>query len=256
MDIATNPRRLPCGALEWRDRDLQTPDQLYCDGTLHYTPDDNGKPQPVVRCSEWDRAEINARVKTERARLAGVTGDTEPDFATFRASTPGECAALAAMERFVESPRRNLLLRGGTGNGKTRLLLAAHFALLGAGKSSRYVTPPELRDLLRRCEERDPQVCYQAQRARQALVKARVVLLDDLGMQGDERFRGAFAEGLKGILDESRGVWVVATNLSNEGLRNHPDLNEQILSRLLEGALILCLDGQDRRVSGAERVPE
>jgi DNA replication protein DnaC len=158
------------------------------------------------------------------------------------------------MQAFAADPAgANVFLFGPTGLGKTRLMLASHFALLRRGVNSRYVTSPELRSLFRRKESFDEDAAKEANDALLALQGAAVIHADDLGdIEGDERKKGGFAEGLKDLLRLARGTWVFSTNCGYAELKSHPDIGAKNLSRMVEGATLVPMEGKDFRVQTAK----
>ena len=83
------------------------------------------------------------------------------------------------------------------------------------------------------------------------LQRARVILWDDAGdIDGDERARGTFAEGIKKLLDLGGASWGLSTNLTGEEFAAHKDLGRKVLSRVLAGARVVRLEGRDQRPGG------
>jgi DNA replication protein DnaC len=206
-----------------------------CTGVEHLS--DRGHVGP---CPAWQKHLASERVQSERARLAGVLGrlGCEPSFETFRPDRgTGTRVAFEAMKRFSLRESTGVFLSGPTGVGKTHLLLASHFALLRSGWPSAYVTSAQLRHLFFRLRQVVDAVREEAEKQFRELQSTPFVHLDELGdVVGDERFRGAFAEGIKRLLDESGARFAVTTNLDDRGLVSHPDVGDQVLSRLLAGA--------------------
>ncbi len=86
------------------------------------------------------------------------------------------------------------------------------------------------------------------------LTRTQAIHLDDLGnVENDERRRGMFAEGLKQVLDRSKAKRFAATNLTWAEATKHPDVGEKVLSRLVSGAIVVKLEGEDYRVAHSER---
>jgi DNA replication protein DnaC len=249
------PAKRPCGA-QWLndDRNLSS-GVTYCDGVAHYALQ-GGARVVTGRCRELKRAEVRARIEAEAERLAGVLEEvgrlTGLGFDGFiRNRHPKVDQAWRAMRDFASGrpPTRGVFLSGSTGLGKTRLLLASHFELLAAGVDSEYVSAAQLRELFHEAENFDAEISRPAKDRIAQLARAEALHLDDLGdVEGDQRKRGTFAGGLKGMLDQRRGAWAAATNLSSEAADAHPELGEKILSRLVANATVVKLEGADFRV--------
>jgi DNA replication protein DnaC len=253
-----NPESQPsCGALDWSLSSRPVPKREYCDGVAHYEVRGAAAGALIVvrRCPELRRHEIRTRIDDERVRLkkplkklAAHGGARFDGFDGTR--HPSAAKALAAMRRFAAGrpPSRNVLLFGPSGLGKTRLLLASHFQLLAVGVHSEYVTSPELRDWFKQADNFDQDVAANARYRLQRICRAEVVHADDLGhIEGDTRGRGAFAEGLKTLLDNSDAAWATATNRSGEEAEKHPDLSGTIVSRLQQDADVIEMNGVDFR---------
>lgn len=245
-----------CGC-DWvpLDQDME-PGRVYCDGRWHHRAEGN-----LGRCPALVKLEIKARVVTERARLSGALarlalhgGASFDGYDTTRGD--GLDKALEVMRRFsgARPPCTGVLLSGPAGLGKTRLLLASHFTLLEAGISSQYVTSAELRRLFRASDNLNEEVREEAKHALDRYLYAQAVHADDLGeIEDDQRARGRFAEGLKELLDRSRGAWAIATNRSGEEAERHPDLTGTVVSRMVLDADVVKMVGKDFRNGTARR---
>lgn len=234
----------------------------HCDRGWHYRwSKKSNSPVAIERCAEVRRQEILRLLERERERLAGELAVIEKlgpvgFFGFDQERCDGAKSAWQAAWDFSQGrpPTRNAFLAGTTGLGKTRLMLASHFALLGAGVRSVYVTSPELRQAFEDQRAFDEELREQGATLAERLVRTQAVHLDDLGnVDDDERKRGLFAEGLKKILDRSKAAWFAATNLTWDEAMRHPDVGAKVLSRLVNGAVVVKLSGQDFRVQHAER---
>lgn len=232
---------------------------VYCDRQRHYRVN-AGALYAGPRCPAIRRAEIRARVETERQRLRGELETLFPyGGASFDGYNPerhqGAREALQAMREFsaARPPRWNVLLISSAGLGKTRLMLASHFALLEAGVASQYVTTPELRKLFRQADNFDSEVAQEARGKLDRYVYAEAVHFDDAGhIENDQRARGQFVEGLKDLLDRSRAAWAVASNRSSSEMETHPDLSGTVVSRFQLGAKVVRMSGVDFRTESAK----
>lgn len=232
-----------------------------CDRIWHYRTGQHGYGEAFMRCPVKTRAEREKVYEHERERLAGELALIERSgsigFDGFDSTRcVGASTALFAVQEFAKGrpPKRNVFLAGTTGLGKTRLLLASHFALLKAGVRSVYVTSPELREAFDDQRAFDEDIRNQGAGVVERLVRTQAVHLDDLGnVENDERKRGLFAEGLKRVLDRSGAAWLAATNLTWAEASKHPDVGEKVLSRLVNGALVVKLEGADFRIEHSQR---
>lgn len=234
--------------------ECKPPAGMSCIGGWHFKGD-----TAVKRCDTKRRREIREKIVDERARLEGPLELLKQyGGAKFDGYDPSRHAgadrALAAMRAFSEGrpPRRNVLLVSPNGLGKTRLLLASHFALLDAGIASRYVTTPELRKWFKRADSFDEEVEREARNWLERFNYAQAIHFDDAGhVENDQRSRGAFAEGLKGLLDNTKAAWAVATNRSSSEMETHPDLSGTVASRFQYNADVIVMSGIDFRTETA-----
>lgn len=226
----------------------------HCDREAHYLGDPTERPRPPLArwCPERERRRIAERIALEQERLGGLLGRCGGGFSSYdpKRSRAG-AAALDAMRVFATDrpPTHNVLLAGSLGTGKTHLLLAAHLELLRAGVRSYFVSSTDLRALFMGCASWEAARQEEAFAERLDLERAEAILWDDAGdVEGDQRGRGAFAEGLKYLLDRSRAAWAVSTNLTYEEARRHPDVGAKVISRLLQDGTVVRLDGADQRL--------
>jgi len=202
------------------------------------------------------RARIRERIDEDVARLGGLieNANITGGFGLWGYDAqrhPKAAEALDAAWAFVDDPAGGLLLAGPMGLGKTRLLLGVHFELLCAGIDSRFVLSSELREAFRDAQALDDGVHVPARLFLERLQRARVILWDDAGdIDGDERARGTFAEGIKKLLDLGGASWGLSTNLTGEEFAAHKDLGRKVLSRVLAGARVVKMEGRDQRPGG------
>lgn len=230
---------------------------LTCDGGWHFRNlgDFYGR-EAVCRCDTRRRQEIRAKVADERARLDGPLELLKPHggakFCGYDTTRhDGADKALACMQAFAAGrpPRRNVILVSPNGLGKTRLLLASHFALLEAGIASQYVTTPELRKWFRRSSSFDEETEREARNWLDRFNYSQAIHFDDAGhVENDQRSRGEFTEGLKNLLDNTKACWAVATNRTSAEMEVHPDLSGTVASRFQYNADVVVMRGRDFRV--------
>jgi DNA replication protein DnaC len=214
----------------------------HCDRVGHYDrdPTDRGLP-PVLylgRCPALQRADTLDLLSQERDRLAGALEGCAGGFQAYDQTRLGALSerAYGYALRFSlgRPPRRSLLLCGDLGVGKTHLALASHFALLSAAVRSCFVSSTDLRELFRACMSFDDDTKREAETQRGRLLRADVIHWDDVGdVEGDQRRRGEFCEGVKFLLDRGRAWWFLTSNLDAIGVANHPDVGRKVLDRLL-----------------------
>lgn len=239
------PYEAPCGLPRWENGP-----GTVCQGGWHRRIDDTGS-AVVGRCPFTVAAEIREHVDAERRRLGARSFDDYDPSRHDDARRALEAVRAVAMSRPV---RGSVLLSGGTGLGKTHLLVASHVSLLTAGISSAYVTSGDLRPTFRALQSYDGDRAAEAERRLNELVRVAALHLDDIGdVRGSEAFHADFAVGLKRLLDRRAlenpgGVRLVAINCTAQQAREHPDIGDRILSRLVEGADVVRMDGRDQRV--------
>lgn len=238
------------------------PGVIYCDTMSHVRVEAECGWEHVEECPTVRKKRVAGRLENEKRRLSGEVyriashgGVVEGTvvFDGYDASRhDGAAKALATMQEFAKGPKRNVLLVSPAGLGKTRLLLASHFALIKSGIASQYVTTPELRKWFKRANSYDDEVAREAQAHLDRYMYAQAVHFDDAGhIENDQRARGEFAEGLKDLLDRSRAMWAVATNRSSEEMERHPDLSGTIVSRFQYDADVVVMKGDDFRTETA-----
>lgn len=214
-----------------------------CAGGWHCRPD-GGAGTAYGRCPRW-------QAKRAEAAARGVSGGQT--FATFESCHEPE--AYRAARRWVEACRDGLgklaLLRPedlptNTGCGKTHLLRAAARELAGCGRWVELVTAPDLTAVVRGRALFDPFARAEAEIQAKRWSRADVLVLDDLGQE--ETAAAMTAGFLLGLLDlrEGRSLgW--SSNLDAAGLRGR--YGPPLMSRLLGGAAVPCLQGRDYRQS-------
>ena len=142
-------------------------------------------------------------------------------------------------QAFAEDPRGWLVLRGGTGCGKTHLAAAIAHRLLERGVPVRFINVPDLLDELRAAFSPDAETSYEERFW--ALREAPVLILDDLGAQQSTPWA---QEKLFQLLDwryNARRPTVITTNLPLEAFE--PRLRSRLQdARLVEIVTILAPD--------------
>lgn len=195
---------------------------------LHAVPDpDDGEDAELIAAAarSADEARLRRwhRVVPQRFHLA-----TPADF------TPEVADPLRAWGRNPDG--RNLVIVGPTGTGKTRAACAAVRRAVWDALEVVFLSVPELLDQLRPGGPAD---------AWEAYTECDRLVVDDLGA---ERPTDWTSERLYALVNrrwnDCRPL-VATTNLDPSALADH--LGERTFSRLVGGALVLRLAGQDRR---------
>lgn len=259
INVAAGPideRPLPCGAFPFAVEGVPT--RLYCDGRNHALATTEREMVSAGRCPIAKAEDVRARLAAERERLGSLLDRMRRESAGdgwegFDRSERTSALAYDVMQRFAAGrpPERGVYLRGGTGRGKTRLMLAAYFDMLAAGVNARFVTPVQLRRTFEQTRSDDDGIRVAANATIDNLRRAVVVFLDDVGIAGDQRFIGDFRERLYEVLETSRAVWAVSTNLDGDELERNPDVGPQTLSRLVRGADVVLMESRDFRTASA-----
>jgi DNA replication protein DnaC len=205
-----------------------------------------------LQCDEcWEREE--AEVHERRVReLLDRSGVPQRMRAWTLASHPQSTVYAPSVEAWLRDyalgERRNLLLFGPVGTGKSGLAWAVLRLLIEQGEPGLYVSFRELLWELRRSfRSGEPASTEQAQ-------KVPALVLDDLGSERPTDF----ARDELAVLVErrySRGLpLIVTSNFDPEQLARrlgHDDevVGRRIVSRLADGAVQLRLSGRDQRLS-------
>jgi DNA replication protein DnaC len=168
---------------------------------------------------------------------------------TYRVNRPDQALAVQGVERVVTG-YASLVLTGPTGTGKTHLVVSA-LALLAEGDRliSPYVLPrglfvvvPELLDAvrgtIRYAEADDPMA---------RLMDVPLLVLDDLGAEKPTEWVFDRLYVLVNHRYNAKLVTVVTTNYSVRELDERG--YGRIISRLMEDANVVVLDGPDERLS-------
>lgn len=229
----------------------------FCDGLWHLEGTKERRGAAVERCPAQEQSRAQRRVHEERTRLAGRImqanrggGEGFDGYDVRRGTGAGD--ALREVRRFVATvgteDQRSVVLTGSLGQGKTRLLLSSHLAILGRGIPSVYVTQADLIRLFTaaRSFREDAREAAEAEIAR--LQRSHALHLDDLGDEVVSTQDAALiGSGLKDLLDGVQGVWLVALNYRLDDAGKHPAIGQKIVSRLLHGAVRVRMDGPDGR---------
>ena len=137
----------------------------------------------------------------------------------------------------------NLMLSGGTGLGKTHMILAIGRAVGEMGYSVCYETAVSLFSKL---EQAKFNPCEETRRAAERLEKCDLLIVDDLGTEMPGQFTTAALYGLLNTRLMARSPMVITTNLNVDeaGKRYSP----QIASRLYGEFVRLTFVGSDIRI--------
>jgi hypothetical protein len=203
------------------------------------------------------RAELHTRQRADRWRLwcEQVVGDL--DLYLDRRADPAEVAeGPAAMwlttpyldRRYADriaawlgSDSRTLVLYGGTGRGKTGAAVAAGYAAAADGEHVRFVSQLDYLLALRPGGTDDPGAF------RDRYVATGLLIFDDLGAETEEATQFVRQE-VCALLDarlRSDRRQIVTTNHLPKALAE--SFGDRIVSRLRDGAVVLHIEGDDRR---------
>ena len=154
----------------------------------------------------------------------------------------------AAEKIVVGGKRKNILLFGATGSGKTYLLCSAANACADNGKSVTFLTAFGLNSLFLDCYLGSVQA---RKLILDSLTETDVLVIDDLGTE--KNVKNVTQEYLYVVLNErltANKQTFVSTNLELQQIRDRYD--ERIFSRLVDQktTLVARLEGEDKRLSG------
>lgn len=251
-----------------------TEEELDCNGTYHFGRDPfiQGRTRVSRVCPQEAMRKVQLRVEEEQNRLAVLLakcGYAPKKYPHQKHQSISRCLydvidtsrsvnnlarmLLATQEACKENPpQRNLAFLGPSGVAKTSCQLVIHFARLEAGIQSHFVDSIFLRDLFRRLSSFDDEVAREAERHLQPLLSSQSIVWSDVG---DTREGGTpgFGESLNMLLERSQACWVISSNFSVEELRQHKDIGQRAMSRLLaqrdgNEAVVIGISGEDQRM--------
>ncbi len=236
------------------------------------------KDQKFVRyCPHKTRKETRQRISAEERSLEGLLAKCGYDpkrFPEQRSQSISECLYKAIDPRRPirnlgklltvtlaiskeNPPQRNVAFLGPPGLAKTSAQLMIHFARLESGIRSQFVTSVMLRDLFQRMSSGIPEMREEAKRQFHPLLSAESIIWSDVG-DTETSSKREFAQSLLELLEKSNAAWVISSNLSINALKQHPDIGERVLSRLLADrygnpAEVIGLEGPDQRTRNSRK---
>ena len=149
-------------------------------------------------------------------------------------------------ESFPQNARRNMLLMGASGLGKTFLLNCIANRLSDRGRQVCYLTAYRMFDAMRQCALGDDTEAFST------MVDSEALMIDDLG--SEPLYRNITIEMLFTLLNERMRMHkhtLIATNMSlSELLQRY---GERVMSRLADGnaTLVLNFEGRDLRMKSS-----
>ena len=178
--------------------------------------------------AEWRADRLAHRLNTirnQRPKLLRDKGDLHPKIATWASA-------------LVNGTAGNLVIVGGVGVGKTWSIWEALESAVEAGYAGRILvsTSAHWQDTV------GPPVDREQLRAMRA---ADVLALDDLG---STRINDWQRECLMSVIDERWQNGLPTAVTTNMGKLGGP-LGERLASRILDGAVLVAINGEDRRES-------
>ena len=223
------------------DDDLALP-CLACDGARYVR-----RPLTVGPLGEQQGGEIIAcaacMTAPSRAEILARCGLAPEATMTGWVDVPELTEARRALDALVAGERWIVVLRGGTGRGKTRLARVAGVRWLDErGTWPAFANVPDLLDRLRDCFERDATSTLSALLER--YTSAALLILDDLGAErGTEWAR----EQLYKLIDaRSRAELPLIVTSNTRHSAEAAELGERIVSRLAPGEIVIR-NGRDFR---------
>jgi DNA replication protein DnaC len=211
---------------------------------------DFGKTFPCPGCTIYEERRLD-RIQ-QMSRLAVFADKTFQTFDTeIPEYTPSERASLQGVVnqiyRYVQGDARWLVLRGGTGTGKTHLAAAVAHEFVYRGVSTIFITTPDLLDHLRMTFSPQSEVSYD--QLFETLYNVELLVLDDLGAESATPWAQEKLYQLINHRYNTRALTVFTTN--NLELER---LGERIASRMEDKILSMqiTLNVPDFRRSGGD----
>lgn len=148
----------------------------------------------------------------------------------------------------------HLLIEGPCGTGKTTIQGVLYLAACEAGFSVAFCDSIVLRKLAKDLNSKFKPTEEAADKAFIALASRDVLIWSDVG--DTQANHPEFREMLTSLLERFRGRLILSSNLSPVGLKNHPDIGERAVSRMLAGrhgkaSIRIQLVGDDQRTGAA-----
>ena len=209
---------------------------------------------PTMTCSsleeiyaENERRGIEAARKRKAdnaARIEAKLARTVPE--AYRDAAVTDLGCRAWLGGYLAGERRNLVLSGGNGTGKTTQAYAICAELMRKGVNCTFGTAGTLMRHVRRAYDGD----FTEEEAIDALAGVPVLFVDDLGKESPTDWA---IERLFEVLDAraaARKPVVITTNLTSAQLRKrYQEAGQAIISRLMGGALGVHFGGADWRIA-------
>lgn len=147
----------------------------------------------------------------------------------------------------------HLLIEGPCGTGKTTIQGVLYLAACEAGFSVAFHDSIVLRKLAKDLTSKFTTTSEAADKAFNALAARDVLIWSDVG--DTQATHPEFREMLTALLERFRGRLIMSSNLGPAGLKNHPDIGERAVSRMLAGrhgkaSIRIQLVGDDQRTGG------
>lgn len=208
-------------------------------------------PGPCESCAQRaaDRQAQEARARSPQAQTDRLLGESQMGtrfldrtLETFRAQTPAQKAVLATCRAYVDEwatrPGRMLLLCGTPGTGKTHLACGILHALAETLVDGVYVKVPTLFRRLKDNFRRDDAPTQSE--VVEPLIAAGLLVLDEVGVQGDTEWERITLFDLLNARYENRRSTVFVTNLTFAEFGGV--MGDRITDRLYEdgGRVLTC----------------
>lgn len=208
---------------------------------------DTGFIRPGVKCECLVKEEAELRLQRSGLSPAQKEQSFDNFLLKYYTDKPRYANILTICRTFAEkvskgSPTENLVLTGPVGVGKTHLSSAIANKVIQAGKMVVYIKIGHLLDLLRESKFQDNE---EQRRYLHYLIRADLLLIDDLGTEVLTDFAG---EQILNVLDERLNYklpWVISTNLTPTELDAHYEL--RLVDRIAGTSRFLIFSGDSIR---------
>lgn len=175
--------------------------------------------------------------------------DVCPDrFLDFRIETHPDTQASALVRKWVDSgfaDRRNLILTGPVGTGKSGLALGAMYEIHMRGFSCKFDTFSMILDQLRPKDDGD-KVAKRENLA--GLIRVGLLVIDDLGTHKESEWTAEQLFDLINGRTSQRRPFIITTNWTTKEMA--AALDDRLMSRLVESTDVVPVVGRDLRRRG------
>lgn len=217
------------------------PDDCECD----LCGDSGIFPEEKVYCS----CDLGRSMRHHRERRDEWPKVCPDRFLEFRIESHPDTAAAEMVRKWVDigfAKRRNLILTGPVGTGKSGLALGAMYEIHMRGISCKFDTFSMILDQLRPRDEGD-KVAKRENLA--SLIRKGLLVIDDLGTHKESEWTAEQLFDLINGRTSQRKPFIITTNWTTKEMA--AALDDRLMSRLVESTDVVAVVGRDLRRRGA-----